>query len=110
MAEVRRIHKIREAIPAKEGGSGEYPSIARTGEGKRRKRRRKEEGRGNNPLELIAADPSFNLTLEELQKTMQPEKYTGRAAIQVEHFVNDVVNPVLERNKDLMGVKEESNV
>ena len=38
MAEVRRIHKIREAIPAKEGGSEEYPSIARTGEGKRRKR------------------------------------------------------------------------
>lgn len=41
MAEVRRIHKIREAIPAKEGGSGEYPSIARTGEGKRRKRQKK---------------------------------------------------------------------
>lgn len=41
MAEVRRIHKIREAIPAKEGGSGEYPSIARPGEGKRRKRQKK---------------------------------------------------------------------
>lgn len=41
MAEVRRIHKIREAIPAKEGGSEEYPSIARTGEGKRRKRQKK---------------------------------------------------------------------
>ena len=41
MAEVRRIHKIREAIPAKEGGSGEYPSIARTGEGNRRKRQKK---------------------------------------------------------------------
>ncbi|HIV22473.1 MAG TPA: adenylosuccinate lyase [Candidatus Merdiplasma excrementigallinarum] len=70
----------------------------------------KEEGKENNLLELIAADPSFNLTLEELQKTMQPEKYTGRAAIQVEHFVNDVVNPVLERNKDLLGVKAEINV
>ena len=39
----------------------------------------KVEGKDNNLLELIAADPAFNLTLEELQKTMEPKKYVGRA-------------------------------
>ncbi len=39
----------------------------------------KVEGKENNLLELIAADPAFNLTLNDLQKTMEPEKYTGRA-------------------------------
>ena len=37
----------------------------------------KVEGKDNNLLELIAADPAFNLTLEELQKTMDPKKYVG---------------------------------
>ena len=39
----------------------------------------KEEGKDNNLLELIAADPAFNLSLEELQKTMDPSRYVGRA-------------------------------
>ncbi len=34
----------------------------------------KEEGRENNLLELIAASPSFNMTLDELQKTMNPAR------------------------------------
>ncbi|MDO5344278.1 MAG: adenylosuccinate lyase [Lachnospiraceae bacterium] len=70
----------------------------------------KEEGKDNNLLELIAGDPSFNLTLEELESTMEPSRYTGRAAVQVDHFLKDVVNPVLERNKELLGVKAEINV
>ena len=44
----------------------------------------KEKGLDNNLLELIAADPAFNLSLEELQKTMDPAKYVGRAPVQVE--------------------------
>lgn len=70
----------------------------------------KVEGRENNLLELIAADPAFNLTLEELQKTMDPSKYVGRAPLQVENFLNNVVKPVLEENKELLGVKAEINV
>ena len=70
----------------------------------------KVEGKDNNLLELIAADPAFNMTLEELQKTMDPAKYTGRSAVQVEAFLKNVVNPVLEENKDLLGVKAEINV
>ena len=70
----------------------------------------KAEGKDNNLLELIAADPSFNLTLEELKKTMDPKKYVGRAPQQVEEFLDEVIRPVLEENKDLLGVKAEINV
>ena len=48
----------------------------------------KEKGLDNNLLELIAADPAFNLSLEELQKTMDPAKYVGRAPVQVEAYLN----------------------
>ena len=70
----------------------------------------KVEGKDNNLLELIAADPAFNLTLEELQKTMDPSKYVGRAPLQVDNFLNKVIRPMLEENKDLLGVKAEINV
>lgn len=70
----------------------------------------KAEGKDNNLLELIAADPAFNLTLEELQKTMDPSKYTGRAKEQVEAFLTNVIQPILEENKDLLGMKAEINV
>ena len=70
----------------------------------------KEKGLDNNLLELIAADPAFNLSLEELQKTMDPEKYVGRAPVQVDAYLKNVVNPVLEANKDILGVTAEINV
>ena len=70
----------------------------------------KEEGKENNLLELIAADRSFNMTLEELEACMEPSRYTGRSGRQVEMFLRDVVNPVLEANKDILGMKSEINV
>ena len=70
----------------------------------------KEKGLDNNLLELIAADPAFNLTLDELKKTMDPSRYTGRAKEQVEEFLNEVIRPVLEENKEILGVKAEINV
>ena len=70
----------------------------------------KEEGKDNNLLELIAADPEFNLTLEALQSTMDPAKYVGRSASQVTEFLENIVNPILDANKDILGVKAEINV
>ena len=70
----------------------------------------KVEGKDNNLLELIAADPSFNLSLDELKKTMDPAKYVGRAPLQVENFLKKVVDPVLEANKDVLGMTAEINV
>ncbi|MDO4614828.1 MAG: adenylosuccinate lyase [Lachnospiraceae bacterium] len=70
----------------------------------------KEEGKDNNLLELIAADPTFRLSLEDLEKSMDPSKYVGRAPQQVENYLRDVVGPVLEANKDVLGWKAEINV
>ena len=70
----------------------------------------KVEGKDNNLLELIAADPAFNLTLEDLQKTMKPEKYVGRASEQVDAYLKNVIRPLLEKNKEILGVKAEINV
>ena len=70
----------------------------------------KEKGLDNNLLELIAKDPAFNLSEEELKSTMDPSKYVGRAPIQVENYLNQVIRPLLEKNKDLLGIKAEINV
>lgn len=70
----------------------------------------KEKGLDNNLLELIAADPSFNLSFEELQKSMDPSRYTGCAKEQVETFLSQVVQPLLEQYKEQLGLKAEINV
>ena len=70
----------------------------------------KVEGKDNNLLELIAADSAFNLSLEDLQRSMDPKKYIGRAKEQTERFVNTVVQPILDSHKELLGVKAEINV
>ena len=70
----------------------------------------KAEGKENNLLELIAQDPAFNMSLEELKKTMDPAKYTGRSAVQVENYLARVIAPVLKENQELLGMKAEINV
>ena len=70
----------------------------------------KQEGKDNNLLELIAQDPAFNMTLEDLQKTMDPSKYIGRSKEQVEEFIAEVINPILEEYKECLGATAEINV
>ncbi|MBE5962109.1 MAG: adenylosuccinate lyase [Lachnospiraceae bacterium] len=70
----------------------------------------KELGLENNLLELIAADPAFNMTIEELNKTMDPSKYVGRAPEQTEEFIRDVITPILTANQDVLGLKADIKV
>ncbi len=70
----------------------------------------KEKGQENNLLELIAADPAFGLSLEDLKKSMDPSRYVGRAPRQVDEFLAEVVNPILDTNRDVLGMKAEINV
>ena len=70
----------------------------------------KVEGKDNNLLELIAADPAFNLTIEELNKSMEPSRYVGRAKEQTTAFITKVVQPVLDEHKEMLGIKAEINV
>ena len=70
----------------------------------------KEKGLDNNLLDLIAADPAFNLSVDELKKTMDPSKYVGRAPVQVDNYLDNVVRPMLEENKEILGMTAEINV
>ena len=70
----------------------------------------KEEGKDNNLVDLIAADPAFGLTKEQIEANLKPELYVGRAPRQVEVFLRDVVRPILDANKEELGVKAEINV
>ena len=70
----------------------------------------KERGLDNNLLELIAAEPSFGITLAELKKQMEPSKYTGRSKEQVEDFLKEVIRPILDENKTELGLEAEINV
>ena len=73
-------------------------------------KRVKEEGLDNNLLSLISQEPMFMTNEEELAATMDPSRYVGCAPEQVTRFLKDVIGPVLEENKELLGVKAEINV
>ena len=70
----------------------------------------KVEGKENNLAELIANDDSFGLSIEEINAVMKPSNFVGRSPEQVEDFINEVITPILEENKDLLGIEVEINV
>lgn len=70
----------------------------------------KQKGLDNNLLELIANDDAFNMSLEDLQKTMDPSKYVGRSPEQVDEFLAEEIKPILDANKDILGLSAEINV
>ena len=70
----------------------------------------KEEGLENDLIDRICADPEFGLSREEIESFMQPEFFTGRSASQVEEFVAQVVKPVLETNKEILGERAQLSV
>ncbi len=70
----------------------------------------KEEGRDNNLLDLIAEDPAFPQTREELEAAMQPERYVGRAPRQVEKYLEEVVKPLLSAYTEELGMTAEISV
>ena len=73
-------------------------------------KRVKQEGLDNNLLELIAAEPMFGVTLEELQSKLDPMKYVGRSKEQVDEYLANVIKPILDSNKEELGMKAEINV
>ena len=70
----------------------------------------KEEGKENDLLDRIAADSAFNMTKDQLQSLMKPENFVGCAPAQTSEFLEQMVNPVLEKNKHLLGISAEINV
>ncbi len=70
----------------------------------------KEEGGANDLVDRIAADPAFMITKEEIQAILKPEEFTGRSSQQVDAFLKEVVRPILDANKDVLGEKQELSV
>ena len=66
----------------------------------------KDLGLSNNLIDLIAADPAFGMTKEELTAHLEPSRYIGRCPEQVEEFLAEAVQPVLEKYADVLGEKE----
>ncbi len=73
-------------------------------------KRMKLEGGENNLLELILNDKRFSLTKEELDRIIDPEKFIGCAPEQTESFLKDYLYPIVEANKDILGVNVKINV
>ncbi len=73
-------------------------------------KRVKEEGAENDLLDRIAADPAFNMTKDQLLALMKPENFTGCAESQTERFLAECVRPVIDANKDVLGMHGEVNV
>ena len=73
-------------------------------------KRIKEEGKDNNLLKLISEDNDFNLTMDDIEKIKSDSKISGRASSQVEEFVSETIDPILEKNKESIGIKVELNV
>lgn len=70
----------------------------------------KELGLDNDLIERILADPDFKITREEIDSILTPENFTGRSAQQTEEFVNGLIKPILDANKDALGEKAELTV
>ena len=70
----------------------------------------KQEGKPNDMIARVEADPAFGLTREEIEAELSPEAFTGRSAEQVTEFLRDVIQPVLDANKEDLGQHVELNV
>ena len=70
----------------------------------------KVEGGENDLLSRIANDPAFGMTMEQLEAVMEPKNFVGRAPEQTEEFITEVVQPILDANKDILGMTAEINV
>ena len=70
----------------------------------------KVEGGKNDLVDRIAADPAFMTTKEEILAILKPSNFVGRAPEQTADFLAEVVKPILDENKGLLGLNVEINV
>ncbi|WP_270739605.1 adenylosuccinate lyase [Massilioclostridium coli] len=70
----------------------------------------KEQGGENDLIERVCADPSFNLSYDEIHAILKPINFVGRSVEQVTEFLQECVQPVLDANKDVLGENAELTV
>ena len=70
----------------------------------------KEEGGRNDLIDRIVNDPAFMVTRSEVEQILDPVNFIGRSREQVEEFLSEIILPVLEKNRDVLGEKQELSV
>lgn len=70
----------------------------------------KAEGKANDLLDRIRKDDSFKAVHDKLDDLMDASKFVGRAPQQVDEFVAEVVDPILESNKELLVIENQDSV
>ena len=70
----------------------------------------KVEGLDNDLIERIIEDDTFKMSEEEIRSILKPENFIGRAKEQVEEFIADYIQPILDDNKDILGLSVELHV
>ena len=70
----------------------------------------KQEGKENDLVDRIAADPAFGMAKEEIEALLEPKNFVGRAPQQTEEFLTEVIQPILDANQDILGLTAEITV
>ena len=70
----------------------------------------KEEGKENDLIERVVNNPSIKIDKKQLQETLDPKNFIGFAPQQTEDFLQELVQPILEKNKELLGINKELKV
>ncbi|KMQ65204.1 adenylosuccinate lyase [Chryseobacterium angstadtii] len=70
----------------------------------------KEEGKENDLIERILNDDSLKLDKSKLKEVLDPKNFIGFAPIQTEEFISNEVQPILDQNKDLIGLEADLKV
>ncbi len=73
-------------------------------------RRVKEDGLDNNLLDLIAEDPAFGMTREEIDEMVAPEKFIGAADLQTADFLRNIVKPIIDANPEALSLTADITV
>jgi adenylosuccinate lyase len=55
----------------------------------------KDAGGRNDMLERLAGDPDYGVAITDLREALDPHRFIGRSAAQVDEFLEDVVEPLL---------------
>ncbi|MBR2375454.1 MAG: adenylosuccinate lyase [Clostridia bacterium] len=70
----------------------------------------KVEGKENNLIELIKQDELFQPVWERLDDVLDAKKYIGRAPSQTLEFIQNEIQPILEKHAEYLGEKGDVRV
>jgi adenylosuccinate lyase len=70
----------------------------------------KSEGKPNDLMDRIRGDEAFGCIHDKLDSMITPINFVGRAPEQVEEFISEEIDPILEANSDVLNVVSPDSV